>query len=112
MSETKRSIIKKGEYFIITDGEYSSYGIDGLFKVTKDFDVADLQSKYRAWREEIKAKGLSSWNTSFAKWLSVDMGLLKELHFSEVREQDRLEPYDDRNTLMPKISIWEDDGRR
>lgn len=39
-------IYKKGEYILLTEGEYSDYGINAFGIVIKDFDMNEIEKEY------------------------------------------------------------------
>lgn len=43
---SEKAVIKKGDYFVVTTGEYSNYQIDCVSKAVKDFCIDDLILEY------------------------------------------------------------------
>jgi hypothetical protein len=49
MSQKRMAIIKAGQIFVLTSGEWSDYRLDGIFRVLKDIDPEDKER----WPDEL-----------------------------------------------------------
>ena len=79
MELQKRHIFNKGEILVFTEGKYSDYQINYIYKVlVKDFDIA----KFHTRKDLIKAEANN---------------LIKEINFIEINDDDVLPP-NDKNT--------------
>jgi hypothetical protein len=47
---SKMAIIKAGQIFVLTSGDYSNYGLDGIFRALKDIDPEDKHQ----WPDELE----------------------------------------------------------
>ena len=75
------SEIKKGDFIILSSGEYSDYGIMAFAEAQMDFDPKDLVPKFKA---EVPPRWKDSWEESaFGDWL-INNGYLKKLRYKEL----------------------------
>lgn len=61
---------KSGEIIVITEGEHSDYDLQGVFRVSRDFDAAEINRRINT-------------NIDFETWLLVN-GYLIEIEFREL----------------------------
>lgn len=91
-------LIPKGQFLVLSSGEYSDYHLRGLFVVDQDVRPADLKDEYlKINPDEGKEYGFNTEN--FLNFLK-DKGLIHQVHYYEwllesygnIREMEVTEP--------------------
>ena len=80
--------IEAGELFILTSGEYSDYGVVGLFRALADIDLGPLMDEYaKAIAEAVAAHDTKHrpGEDGLIRWLTTDKKVAEELPYSEAR---------------------------
>ena len=75
-------VIKKGELFILTSGEYSDYDLMAVCRADEDIDIEALGDEYLQSRPE-ERKRYHFGQYRFAKWLLVDKRVITEVPYKE-----------------------------
>lgn len=75
------SEIKRGDFVIVSSGEYSDYGVMCFAEAKTDFVPLDLVPKFKT---EVKPRWKDSWDEGeFGDWL-INNGYLKKLRYKEL----------------------------
>jgi hypothetical protein len=87
LSDTLKTI-PKGTLILVTEGEYSSYSVDGLYRAEKDIDIPGLLKEYLLVHPE-QEKDYAFSADGFLAYLYVrDPALLEEISFAELHLSD------------------------
>lgn len=71
--------IRRGEFFIVSNGEYSDYSVYGLFKATQDINIEEEISGFLKTipiDDEFRRRFSSE---SFINWLTIKRELAEEI---------------------------------
>jgi len=83
MSKKSKNIIKKGELFLFSIGEFSNYGIKATCKAQKDIDVEEIKQQYlEQYPDQEEYCEFEPYR--FIKWVLVDQGLAEEISCKEL----------------------------
>jgi hypothetical protein len=72
-------MIKAGTLLALETGEYSDYGVEGFYRVLKDFDGKELMRQYLAEHPE-QAEAYSGHTYEFSAWLSKS-GFIEDIDY-------------------------------
>ena len=97
-------IVLPGESLAISEGEYSDYGVIGLFKVTKEIDPAKVRSQFESQHVPEKRELSYQKNRKFVGYLNRE-GYIEDIHYLELH----MDEYDHRNMRLLKDGKWGDD---
>jgi len=87
LSDTLKTI-PKGTLILVTQGEYSDYGIDGFYRAEKDIDILGLLKEYLLAHPE-QEENYSFLAGGFLTYLYArDPALLEEISFAELHLGD------------------------
>lgn len=76
----QRTGFKKGEIVVLTDGEYSDYRIEGIFRARVDFELAKICKEFVRDKPRVGEGGLKD---QFFPWL-VEKGYAEDLDTLEL----------------------------
>lgn len=72
------TVIVNGETLLLTHGEYSDYGVVGIYLAVIDFDINEWSEVYKA-----AAEAGDLFPSHFGQWLA-SRGLISEITYREV----------------------------